>query len=596
MGSIVGFSLFRGLELAQAQRLLASQEDALSNFKNLERKSISLGLSRLELWGHKDVSDRVHTLPDGSLLALVGSPHGDVDWRAVQESFERAGAAEAFGLPWDGRVVLLRVSADGRDWTMWNDWLGSIPVFYTELASGRIASTLEPVVVAGAGYTPEDFFLPGLVSLLINGHYIADWTLYKGMKVIPPDSTARWDGKGLRVNPLWTVEPSQSRWEAGWDDLVDEMHELSRQAVVDALKARSKWILPLSSGLDSRLIAGVAAEVGVDAQAFAWGAPNTTDVVYSRQIAKTLGFPWKRVNLPGDFLVKYTPRWAKWFGSAMHFHGMYQMAFLDKIRSEISAPIISGYAGDVLAGDSTIDLNAVHNGRRSYQLEDDWYCHWTADEVRTHARFPWQDALEANADEYQRQIDSLPGAVYQKLQLLELRNRQRYFTSFQSTLSDYWRGVATPFLNRSYARFCLSIPRMALDNRQLLSGVFRRYYGRLAVIPGTYAREPFILTGKYLILRRIAGVLVPAFHRGPLKGFGNVQLRMDIASVQAIGRDALWPLFYDLDRLSEWVDIEQLERDYQTIMRSREDIRPLRRLQSVQTLAYRLINSFAENL
>jgi hypothetical protein len=44
------------------------------------------------------------------------------------------------------------------------------------------------------------------------------------------------------------------------------------------------------------------------------------------------------------------------------------------------------------------------------------------------------------------------------------------------------------------------------------------------------------------------------------------------------------------------VDIEQLERDYQTIMRSREDIRPLRRLQSVQTLAYRLINSFAENL
>ncbi len=149
----------------------------------------------------------------------------------------------------------------------------------------------------------------------------------------------------------------------------------------------------------------------------------------------------------------------------------------------------------------------MHKGRRSYQLEGDWYCHWTADEVRSHAKFPLADALEANADELKRQADSLPGAFYQRMQLLELRNRQRHFTSFQSTLSDYWRGVANPFMSRAYARFCLSIPRMALDDRRLLSGVFRRYYGRLAVIPGTYAADPFILTGKYLLLRKIAGMV-----------------------------------------------------------------------------------------
>ena len=32
------------------------------------------------------------------------------------------------------------------------------------------------------------------------------------------------------------------------------------------------------------------------------GSPNTTDVVYSRQFAKTLGFPWKRIDLPDNFL------------------------------------------------------------------------------------------------------------------------------------------------------------------------------------------------------------------------------------------------------------------------------------------------------
>jgi hypothetical protein len=591
MNSVIGFSLLYQLPSQRSERALAAQNTALGYFKHLQRQSFSIGDSRLELWGHNDLNERVHYLPDGTLLALIGSPLGKASLPDVGEQILNAKNITDLELPWDGRTILLRISADGKRWIMWNDWLGSIPVFHTKIGDGRIASTLEPVTVAAAGYTPDDFFLPGLVSLLINGHYLSDWTLYKDMKVIPPDSASTWDEKGFSVKQLWSVQPTQSRWEAGWDDLVDEMHEMSRKAVTDALKTQSRWILPLSSGLDSRLIAAVAAEVGVDATAYAWGAPNTTDVVYSRQIAKTLGFPWKRIDLPDNFLKKYTHHWANWFGSTMHFHGMYQMAFLDEIVLEPSAPIISGFIGDVLAGDSIKELVEVHSSRKSYQLESDWYCHWTVNEVRSHAKFPLADALEANAEELKKQIDSLPGAFYQKLQFLELHNRQRHFTSFQATLADYWRGVANPFMSRDYARFCLSIPRMALDNRQLLSGVFRRYYGRLAVIPGTYAQEPFILTGKYLLLRKIAGAILPALHKGPLKGFGNVQLRMDIASVQSTGKAALWPLFDTLDQLAEWVDIEQLERDYQTIMRSQKDIRPLRRLQSVQTLAFRLLNS-----
>lgn len=585
MGSIVGFTLFSDLEEVPAKRLLAAQERALSFFKVLERKSIALGETSLEVWGRREISERIHPMSDGSLLVLIGSPHGSVKWEEAQEVLR----SDKFELPWDGRVVLLRISADGKRWTMWNDWLGSIPVFHAGIGRGRVASTLEPVTASAAGYTPDDFFLPGLVSLLINGHYLSDWTLYEGMKVVPPDSRMEWDEKGFRAHPLWSVEPSQSRWEAGWDDLVDEMYELSHKAIAEILKTQSTWILPLSSGLDSRLIAGVAADVGADTYAYAWGAPDTTDVTYSNQIAKTLGFPWKRISLPRDFLAAYTPRWADWFGSAMHFHGMYQMAFLDQIRAEPSAPIISGYIGDVLAGDSTKDLDAVHKDRKSYQLESDWYCHWTVEEVRAGAIFPLAEALEANADEFKRQINSLPGAFYQKMQFLELWNRQRYFTSFQSILSDYWRGVANPFMNRAYVRFCLSLPRAALDDRRLLADVFRRYYGRLAVIPGTYAKDPFVLTGKYLIKRRMAEVLPPSLHRGPLRGFGNVQLRMDIDSVQHSGRGALWPLFEARDRLSEWLDFDWLERDFQTVMTSREDIRPLRRLQSVQTLAYRLL-------
>ena len=112
---------------------------------------------------------------------------------------------------------------------MWNDWLGSIPVFHAKIGNGRIASTLEPVTVAAAGYTPENFFLPGLVSLFLNGHFISDWTLYKGMKTVPPDNVAVGTRTAFVQKRSGRLNQAKDRWEAGLDDLVDEMHELSSQ-------------------------------------------------------------------------------------------------------------------------------------------------------------------------------------------------------------------------------------------------------------------------------------------------------------------------------------------------------------------------------
>jgi hypothetical protein len=588
MNSIVGFSLFYKISTQRTEAAIAAQDSVLGPLTHLRHLSISMGETRLEVWGHNDLKNCIHSLPDGSLLVLIGSPIGKDTLADVGGKIINAPASREFEIPWDGRVILLRISADGNRWTMWNDWLGSIPVFHADVDGGRVASTLEPVTVSAGGYTPDDFFLPGLTALMINGHPLADWTLYNGMKTVPQDCVVEWDEKGFRVKQVWSVRPSQSRWEAGWDDLVDEMYEVSRQAIVEALKTQSHWVLPLSSGLDSRLIAAVAAKEGANVRTYAYGAPNSTDVVYSKQIAQALGFPWTYVELQKDFLKRYTGQWANWFGSGMIFHGMYFMCFLDGIARNGSAPIVSGFLGDVLNGDALVEAVAVH-ANRSYQIEDDWYSSWAAKDFKPAAKYNIEDALERNADNIKEQMDAFFGARFQKLIFLELWNRQRLFTSYQSKLLDYAMGVATPFLNRALARFCLSLPRVALDHRRLMGDVFRRYYGNLAVIPGTYAQAPYKLTGRHLIKRRVAASLPPALHIGPLKGMTDVPLRMDIESVQATGKAALWPLFEVWEKLSAWLDVEQLARDFETIMKSKEDNRPLRRLQAAQTLAYRLL-------
>lgn len=588
MDSFIGFSLFCTLSSQKIEAALTTQRKALGYFTHLQYQSITVGASRLELWGHNQLNERIHYLPDGTLLALIGSPLGDTTLLEAGTKILNTQKPEEFEIPWDGRVILLMISADGKRWTIWNDWLGSMPVFHTQIEDGRVASTLEPVVVAAGGFTPDNIFLPGLMSLLINGHFFSDWSLYKNMHVIPPDSVMKWEDEQFHFTRKWTVKPSQDRWETGWDDLVDEMHEISHRAIADVLKQQDAWTLPLSSGLDSRLIAAVGADVGANMYSYAWGEPHTTDVVYSHEIAKVLGLPWKHIAMRKDFLLEYTKRWADWFGSGMHFHGMYQMCFLDAIKDERSAPILSGYIGDVLTGDSVIDSNSHHSVPGKQQLENKWYSHWLSEEVKTLMKISVDDALEANAEEIKKQIELVAGARFQQLQFLELWSRQRFFTYFQSSLADYWRGVATPFLNREFARFCMSLPRAVLDNRRLLGDVFRRYYGRLAVIPGTYADEPFIVTGRYLLKRRVATHIPITMLQGLLGGFGNIQLRMDMIGMRAAGQEALWPINETRDQLNEWLDFRQVEQAYQDVINNLDDIRPLRKLQSIQALAYRL--------
>ena len=194
------------------------------------------------------------------------------------------------------------------------------------------------------------------------------------------------------------------------------------------------------------------------------------------------------------------------------------------------------------------------------------------------------------AEEVEKLVDLMPGPGFSKTLMFELWSRQRLFTSFQVTLSSYWRGMAAPFLNRAYARFCMSLPRAVHEGRRLLGDVFRRYYGRLAVVPGTYASQPYILTGRYLLKHRIVERLPAHLHRGPFAGFDDVPLRMDMDCIRMTGKESLWPLFNAGHQLSQWLDVNLLEKEYHAILQSKDDIRPLRRLQSAQTLAYRLLS------
>lgn len=544
----VGFYLSGSLAPEATKKAISACDQALRHFPWLKRKRSSHGVAQLELWSHHDPDESIYVDEFGNLFVLVGSPMNVVSWADAVGKLAKQ-EDDAFELPWEGRCILIRLSSDGKDWTMWNDWCGSIPVFHTSVEGLPVASSLEPPVVAAAGFTNDDFSKRGIVEMLVHGHFLGTDTLFDEMQTLPPDSMSCWrDRKFVGSKALWTVEPSDSRWQRGWDELADEMHGYTVKAIGDALKQHDKWILPLSGGLDSRLIACVGVDQGVDFQAYTYGPATWNESIYARQVARALDIPWQRVDVGTDYLADYTPMWLDWFGSSLHAHGMYQMPFLQAVKA-VNSPILQGFMGDPLAGNHLEVLN--QSGSVPYQ----WLCNfsamWGKDEVATVLTFDPTETLSEISDLMQTQFDSLHGFEYQRQMLTDFWNRQRNFIFYQPMMYDYWKGVSTPYMNREYARFCLSLPRLALEERRLQKEMLKRYWPEVAKIAGTYSSLPLIETKQFLAKRIAARFLPRKLRFGPLREFNTTPNNMDPDCVLATGERTMYPLPEKVDAMAQ---------------------------------------------
>jgi len=583
-----GFTLIRRGTPAQKIAAGAALSRVRAHFPEMKTRQIEVGETALSIWGRGNLEDCIHILPDRSLLVLVGSPVGLQSWNQVDVAFGGLSGPKDYRLPWDGRTILLRISPDGNEWMVWNDWLGSIPIFYATFPQWRIASTLEPVVVSACGFGDVDIFLAGLLLLLTHGNFLSNWTLYREMHTIPPDSVSILNDQGCQFTACRTIQATDEHWETGWNELVEEMHVLVKAAILDTLKTQPEWIVPLSSGLDSRLIAAVGAAAGARMQTYTWGPANTKDSIFSQRIARALDLPWQRISLGQDYLAQDVQLWADLFGSSMHFHGMYQIPFLKALNGMPTAPIVSGFIGECLAGyDVRFQAEQHYSGQRQYISHPAGYIFWQVEQLKRLFKFPVEDALEEVADLIATEKQAVDGPWFQRLRFLTLWGRQNHFTYFQSMLSEYFRGVATPYLNRAYARFCLSLPRALLDERHLQIEMLCRFYSNVMSIGGTYAPEPAILTGSYLLKRRLAKALPVFASKRLLPEFAaSKNIKSDITSLRACRESGIWPIHEKAAPLENWLDMDQIIDAYTNAMNG--DMLSIRKLQAVQTFAYRL--------
>ena len=142
---------------------------------------------------------------------------------------------------------------------------------------------------------PEDLNQDAILAVALSGYTIGNDTLYHRIRQLGPGEFAV-----LRADdePVFQHYHHFQPWlpengtHATWKRHIGEATRHTIEKLIDSIDGRP-IALPLSAGLDSRLIASGLKELGYkNVRCFAYGIPGNHEAKASRAIAAHLGFPW----------------------------------------------------------------------------------------------------------------------------------------------------------------------------------------------------------------------------------------------------------------------------------------------------------------
>jgi hypothetical protein len=449
MDKVIGFSLARGAWLPDPPWL--------GKYPWLAVERIERDGWRLTLWGHGDL----HRFVGDSIV--VGYSGVELDTLPTE--------------PLQNRGLVVKLGPEEA--TIANDALGMLPLFYAEKDGMPLVSTCEEcllVALGGATLTPGR-----LVSYLIYQAGVGTLTLWREISKLYANRTLHVTADGR----FEQQEQEPLAFDGPPDDAVWAMFEASMQVVRRYTDPLGEVYLPLSSGMDSRLIlACMKRPERVRARSYpsSWPAEESWEVMIPRETARVLGVTDFGVL---DFERDYS-RWTRdavdYYGTPVSAQQVYLYGASEMVyRDGRGLPALSGVIGDVLAGIGVRfaeeQLERLHHPYDLYRMG--CYCHdkeWQRSHFADCLTLDWVAALAEVEAEGMNLWQRTEGNAVQKATLLRLRNRCAQIITYPWAALDIWGGIVPVFCDRDYVRLMLSLPSTALRNRAGQKALFERYF------------------------------------------------------------------------------------------------------------------------
>jgi|GEM_PF-3672514 len=469
-----------------AEALVDRLSPALRHYPWLSTRTFSVGPFALALVLHRDVEPPLWCVAQAGLsLVIFGEYIHDERRDTPPEDIARDLADHVRHERWDqvrnrnGLYNLVGWDNDIGRLIIANDATGALLLFRARHAQGWIWCT-EPGVLPHSDAS-ADIDTAALRSLLCIGYQADHRTLHHDIDVLPPATTQVITlRQGALAQATHSALPQTTPCAACFEQTY---MTLLHDAVRIRLRHTRQVQLPLSGGLDSRLLLGVSLALNQVVVPFTLdGAGQTRDATVAVDIAQRAGLGCRveqaQVGVTRD-LPSHVPLLKTALATTADWHPALSFPVCGALTP--GEPILLGFLGGTLSGAFVHPASAEHG--------------LTA--LRASALAPFWGPISAGspANVLVPAWGQLPGgddAIPAPPELLtNLYGRQRRYTSYLVRLAWNFGRPICPFADARLLQLALSAPRQVLAHQHTRLDLFGRTFPQLAALPSANDGLPF---------------------------------------------------------------------------------------------------------
>jgi len=415
-----------------------------------------------------------------------GEPRTDSEVAAaLLRAYRKEGAKSLAGL--NGRYVAVVWDPVRNALHLANDVLGLKPLFLWHNGRDFYFSSNVWALVCDPEFRRE-VDPRGLVDLLLLSYQQANRTLFRDVSVLPPGGVVTVSGGQVAARPVRGLRFSDEHWGSPVEDIADQMHALLSQSIRRRVPERSRVLLPLSGGFDSRSMLGLLLKRRARIHAVTqrhYGLFGE-DARYARKLARQTGVPHNMVPLDYGFLARYRERCVAVGGGMYDIHTGRMFSLLEQ-SGEAGLPVVSGHLGGELTGAFQISPASFstpqeqadvgfHQCANEYRFEPEQVRRLLAPQVPG-------DLVDEAVEENKRFFLSHPGSFFQKCCNWDLLLSRRRYISYQLAYFEQFTRVQVPLYDRDFVDFMCTVPYSALEQQLAYRTMLSRHFPSLAAVP-----------------------------------------------------------------------------------------------------------------
>lgn len=394
-------------------------------------------------------------------------------WNHYEKSDEKPAEDEQYiGYDTENRIVTIRTAISGMSPLAYHYSPGLVII---APSAAQVVDALRKL----NHYPAAD--KTGIFESLIFDHPLGDRTNHMGVYKTRMAEEIRLDViKGERESaPYWIMPLSMK-------DSYNEAEAVNRgtdilAGILDDINLPNEIVVPLSGGLDSRLVCSLAVQRGCHVHSFTFGNYRNKELCIGERVARRLRVSWQPIELkPKDYLEfgRRVVVLTEGLSTPMHMHLFSALSAL----SYRDMPVLHGYMGDPVAGaDATCRVQSDSAARA---VEDFLKMGAMSHPV-------WQWLSSENRDSVREDLYRLAKECGR---LNHIKRFPEYFHNVERQASliahvfspvEILQPIVRPFANRTFMEFFGALPQEMRVGRRLFKVIARRLFPDIFNLPDT---------------------------------------------------------------------------------------------------------------